>query len=152
MNKSLSSVNLNLELHVVSTFWLEYDRSSTFSLYFAQPSLSLRDQHSQPWRFTYFGVEHKFVAANFLQKYPWCLKPHFQFHLFVNWTISAFVSSRLARKYLQIVDSLQRKPCIFKVTHGVFGRLVNFSITYISLLRRSVFPDYLSVSCDYALS
>ena len=38
----LSSANLNLELHVVSTFWLESDTSGTFSLYFAQPSLKLQ--------------------------------------------------------------------------------------------------------------
>ena len=46
MNNSWRSVNLSLEFHVVSTFWLEYDTSGTFSLYFAQP----RGQHSQPWR------------------------------------------------------------------------------------------------------
>ena len=57
--------------------------------------MNLRD-HS--WRCTYFGAELTFVAANFLQKYPWCQKILFQFHLFVNWTISAFVSSRLARR------------------------------------------------------
>ena len=31
MNKSISSVNLNLELDVVSTFWFESDASGTFS-------------------------------------------------------------------------------------------------------------------------
>ena len=41
MNKSLSYVNLSLELHVVSTFWLESDTSGTFSLHFAQPSYEL---------------------------------------------------------------------------------------------------------------
>ena len=38
MNKSLSYVNLSLELHVVSTFWLGSDTSGTFSLHFAQQS------------------------------------------------------------------------------------------------------------------
>ena len=41
MNKSLSYVNLSLELHVVSTFWLGSDTSGTFSLYFAQQSHEL---------------------------------------------------------------------------------------------------------------
>ena len=36
MNKFLSYVNLSLELHVVSTFWLGSDTSGTFSLHFAQ--------------------------------------------------------------------------------------------------------------------
>ena len=36
MNKSLISVSLSLELHVVSTFCSEYDTSFTFSLYFTQ--------------------------------------------------------------------------------------------------------------------
>ena len=58
--------------------------------------MNLRDQS---WRCTYFGAELAFVAANFLRKYPWCYTIHtIQFHLFVNWTISAFVSSRLARR------------------------------------------------------
>ena len=41
MNKPLSYVNLSLELHVVSTFWLGSDTSGTFSLYFAQQSYEL---------------------------------------------------------------------------------------------------------------
>ena len=41
MSKSLSYVNLSLELHVVSTFWLGSDTSGTFSLHFAQPSYEL---------------------------------------------------------------------------------------------------------------
>ena len=41
MNKSLNYVNLSLELHVISTFWLGSDTSGTFSLNFAQPSYEL---------------------------------------------------------------------------------------------------------------
>ena len=52
--------------------------------------------------------------------------------------------------HFQIADSLQKKPCFFKVIRGVLGRLVNFSITSRFLLGRPVFPDYLSVSYDYA--
>ena len=41
MNKSLRSVNLSLELHVVSTFLLESNASDTFSWCFVQSSLKL---------------------------------------------------------------------------------------------------------------
>ena len=37
-------------------------------------------------------------SCKFCGKVSLMLEIHFQFHLFVNWTISAFVSSRLARK------------------------------------------------------
>ena len=46
MNKSLSYVNLSLELHVVSTFW-SGSGTGTFSLYLAQPSLTMRDNHHE---------------------------------------------------------------------------------------------------------
>ena len=39
MNKSLSYVNLSLELHVVSTFWLGSDTSGTFSLHLFCPAI-----------------------------------------------------------------------------------------------------------------
>ena len=39
MNKSLSYINLSLELHVVSTFWLESDTSVTFSLHLFRPAI-----------------------------------------------------------------------------------------------------------------
>ena len=57
--------------------------------------MNLRDQLR---RCTYFGAELTFAAGNFLQKYPWCYRIHFQFHLFVNWTVSVFISSTLARR------------------------------------------------------
>ena len=54
MNKSLSYVNLSLELHVVSTFWLGSDTSGTFFT-FVLPShhMNLRDQ---PWKMLIFWV------------------------------------------------------------------------------------------------
>ena len=67
MNKFLSSINLSLELHVVSTFWLESDVSGTVSFYFAQSSLKLE---RPALRYTYFGAELIVVAGTFLQKYP----------------------------------------------------------------------------------
>ena len=48
MNKSLSYVNLSLELHFASTFWLGFDTSGTFSLHFIFSShhMNLRDQNA----------------------------------------------------------------------------------------------------------
>ena len=39
-----------------------------------------------------------------------------------------------------------------KVSLGVLSRSVNFKITWTLLFRRSVFPDYLSVFCDYDIT
>ena len=47
--------------------------------------------------------------------------------------------------------SLQGKPCFLEVTPGVLGRSVNFNIIQRFLLRRPMFPDYLSVSWDYVV-
>ena len=49
MNKSSRYVNLSLELHVVSIFWLGLDTSGTFSLYFAQPLYELDQPLVQKW-------------------------------------------------------------------------------------------------------
>ena len=68
MTKSLSYVNLSLEQHVVSTFWLGSETSGTFSLYFAQSSYELERPALK--MYIYFGAELTFVAASFLQKYP----------------------------------------------------------------------------------
>ena len=79
--------------------------------------MNLRDQ--QPWRCTYFGAKLTFVAASILQKYPLCSRIHFQFHLFVNWTISAFVSPRLAQK--SSANRFQGKSCFFWSYRRCFG-------------------------------
>ena len=57
MNKSLGYVNLSLELHVVSTFWLRSDTSSTSSLHFAQPSYELEWPTLGSGRCSYLGAE-----------------------------------------------------------------------------------------------
>ena len=70
MNKSLSYVNLSLELHVASTFSLGFNTSGTISLHFAQPSYELERPALKTGRCSYVGAELTFVAANFLQKFP----------------------------------------------------------------------------------
>ena len=111
--------------------------------------MNLRDQ---PWRCTYFGAELTFVAANFLQKYPWCYTIHFQFHLVVNWTISVFISSRLARKSPKNSFIPFRESHVF--VEGLsdprcFWALNKFQHNIETSIKRPVFPDYLSVSWDY---
>ena len=49
-------------------------------------------------------------------------------------------------------DPLQSSPCFLKLIPGVLGRSVNFKKPKGFLCRRPVFPDYLSVSCDYDLT
>ena len=95
MNKSLSYVNLVWNCMLFQQFGWDLTHQILFLYILPSNQMDLR---GQPWRCTYFGAGLAFVAANFLQKYPWCYTIHFQFHLFVNWTISAFVSSRLARR------------------------------------------------------
>ena len=48
-----------------------------------------------------------------------------------------------------LADPLHCLPCFFKLILGPLGRSVNFEIPNRFLCRRPVFPDYLSVSCDY---
>ena len=151
MNKSLSYVNLNLELHVVSTFWLGSDTSGTFSLHFAQPSYELERPALKTGRCSYVGAELTFVAANFLQKSPVCYTIHFYFHLFVNWTISVFVSSRLAQNHLQTEYSILGKQCVFWSHPQCFGSLGKFQHN-IKISIKTARVSRLSVSCDYDLS
>ena len=74
-------------------------------------------------------------------------KIHFQFHFFVNWR-RLFHPEEL-ENHLQITNSLQRKPCFFKVIPGFLGHLVNFSITF--LLGQPVLSDNLCSSCNYGI-
>ena len=51
--------------------------------------------------------------------------------------------------YKQLIP-FRESHVFFKVIPGVLGRSVNFNIIQRFLLRRPVFPDYFSASCDYA--
>ena len=69
-------------------------------------------------------------------------------HRFVNWTISAFVSSRLAQNYLQAAYSLQGKRCFFwshPRCFGLLGKLqhnIKISIKTAHISRLSLSYDY----------
>ena len=147
MNKSLSYVNLSLELHVVSTFWLGSDTSGTFYLYFTQPS---------------YELERPALKMHIL----WCRTD------ICSWKLSAKVSLMLDNPFLvpslcklnhisvcfiqistkitctQLI-SFRESHVFFEVIPSVLGRSLNFNITKRFPLRRPVFSDYLSVSYDY---
>ena len=72
-HKSLCFVNLSFFLHDLSVFWLEH-------LHIYDP-----DFRYQLWRCVYFGAKLTFIAGIFLRKYPWCMKIHFQLHIFAIW-------------------------------------------------------------------
>ena len=88
-------------------------------------------------RCTYFGAELTFVAVNFLQKYSWYSTIHFQFHLLVNWTILAFVSSRLAWKSPanSLFLSLKSSPVFWVLSK--FQHNIKISIKTARVSRRS---------------
>ena len=59
-----------------------------------------------------------------------------------------FIQIRTKITYKQLI-SFRESDVFFKVIPGVLGCSVNLNIIQRFLLRRAVFPDYLSVSCDY---
>ena len=64
MNKSLIYVNLSLELHVVTTFWLGSDTSGTFSLHLFYPAIIWTWETSlRKW--SYFGTEKYIFSCKF---------------------------------------------------------------------------------------
>ena len=56
------------------------------------------------------------------------------------------ISTKISCKQL---NPLRESHVFFEVMPGVLGRSVNFNLTQRFLLRRPVFPDYLSYSCDF---
>ena len=89
MNKSLIYVNLNLELHVVSTFWLGSDTSGTFSLHFVQPSFELEIP----------ALKRLEDAHN------------------IRWCRIDICSSKLSAKYSLILDNPLLVPSLCKLKH-----------------------------------
>ena len=144
MNKSLSYVNLSLELHVISTFWLGSD---TFSLYFAQPSYELERPALKMhilWCRTGICSCKRSAKVSLTLDNPFpvsslCKLNHISI-CFIQ------ISTKITCKRL---IPFKEEPCFFEMIPGVLGHSVNFNINRF-LLRRPVFPDYLSVSCDYA--
>ena len=127
MNKSLSYVNFSLELHVVSTFWLESDTSSTFSLYFAQQLYELERPALKMYIFwcrtdicmlqtfckSILDVRQS-ISSSFLCK--------------LNYTSVCFIhiSTKITCKKL---ITFRRSHVVFEVIPRCFELLVNFNIT-----------------------
>ena len=149
MNRSLSYVNLSLELHVVSPFWLGSDTSGTFSLHFSQPSYELGET-SMTGKCSYVGAELTFLAAKISAKVSLMLYNPFL-------VPSPCKLNHISPCFIQISTKITCKQLIhfrkshvfFELIPGVLGWSLNFNITYRFLLRRAVFPDY-PFPCDYA--
>ena len=142
MNKSFSSVNLNMELHVVSTFWLESDTSGTFSFYVTQPSLKRQETPALKMHSHFFGAKLTFaaLAAGFLQNYLCFFTISFQFYPFVNRTISDtlgifslyFAKPSLKREKAALKMQIlwcRTDICSCKLSSKVFLRLERKSIS-----------------------
>ena len=69
----------------------------------------------------------------------------------MNWTISSFVSSRLAQNHRQTVYSLQGKQCFFLSHSRCFGPLGKIQHN-IKISIKTACVSRLSISCDYACS
>ena len=78
------------------------------------------------------------------------MKIHFQFHFFAIWSNSTSILLLLVWKALASNQLLKSLPSFSKLIPSVLGHLVNVKIPERFLCRRSVFSDFLSVSCDYA--
>ena len=115
-------------------------------LYFAQASLKLEKPalkiHRFWWKTDICSWKHS-------EKVSLMLDNPFQFHFFVNWSIPAYISSRIRGESLGNGWFSSEKAMFFQVILGVLGRLVNFNIRSRFLLRRPMSLDYLSVSDHY---
>ena len=105
--------------------------------------ISLRDQ---PWRFTLL-----WYRTDICSWYLLYLTIHSQLHFFVNWTISAFVSSRLARR--SPANSLfpSGKAMFFWSHPRCFGPLGKFQHN-IKISIKTARVSRLSFSCDNVMN
>ena len=129
MNKYLSYVNLKLELHVVSTFWLGSDTSGTFSLYFAQPSYEL-DTWGSSFDMSILWCRTDISSWKFSAKVSLTLKNPFPVtsRCKLNHISVCFIhiSTKITCKQL---ISFRESHVFFEVILGVLGHSVNFNIT-----------------------
>ena len=127
MNKSSSSVNLSLELHVVSTFWLESNASINFSLYFAQSSFELERPALNIHK---LWCRTDTCSWKLPVKVSLILDNPILFLCKLKHTSVYFIQKEEHENYLQIADSVHKAMFFLKkVIPGVLSRLVNFNIT-----------------------
>ena len=146
MNKSLSYANLSLELHVVSTFWLEAGISGTFSLHLFRPAIIwnweislLESAHTLAQRTNIF-------SCNFSAKVSLMLDNPFLVPSLckLNHISLCFIQISTKSAY-----SLQGKQCFFWSHPRCFGPLGKFHHN-IKISIKTARVSRLSFSCDYA--
>ena len=147
MNKSLSSVNLSLELHVASTFWLGSGTSGTFSVHLFCPAIyeferpALENGHTLVQRTEIFSgkfsVKVFLKLGNPFQVPSGCKLNH----------ISLCFIQISTKSPAKLLIPFRESTVFFEVIAVVLGCSVNFNITKISIKTASVCR--LFFSCDY---
>ena len=142
MNKSLSYVNVSLELHVVSTFWLGSDTSGTFSLHLFCPAIIWTWETRM---LILWCRELTFLTTNFLQKVSLTLDNPFLVPSLckLNHISLCFIQISTKSAY-----SLQGKQCFFWSHPRCFGPLGKFQHN-IKISIKTAHVSRLFVSCDY---
>ena len=109
--------------------------------------MNLRDQ---PWRLTLLWYRTDICSCKLSAKVSLMLDNPFPVpslcklnHISICFIL---ISTKISCKQL---NPLRESHVFFEVMPGVLGRSVNFNLTQRFLLRRPVFPDYLSYSCDF---
>ena len=149
MNRSLSYVNLSLELHVVSPFWLGSDTSGTFSLHLFCPAIyelerpALENGHTLVQRTDIFSCKFS-VKVSLMLENPFLVPSLCK----LNHISVCFIQISTKITCKQLIH-FRESHVFFELIPDVLGWSLNFNITYRFLLRRAVFPDY-PFPCDYA--
>ena len=124
------------------------DKSGTFSSYFAQSSYELERQALKMhilWCRTDICSFKLSAKVSLMLDNPFPV-PHL---CKLNHISVCFIQISTKITCKQLIP-LRESHVFFEVIPGALGRSVKSKITWRFLLRRPVFPDYLSVSCDYA--
>ena len=142
MNKSLSFVNLSLELHFVSTFWLGSNISGSYCFFTFCPALNFRDQ---PWRLTLLWYRTDICSCKLSAKVSLMLDNPFLVPSLckLNHISLCFIQISTKSAY-----SLQGKQCFFWSHPRCFGPLGKFQHN-IKIYIKTARVSRLSVSCDY---
>ena len=147
MNKPLSYVNLSFELHVVSTFWLGFDTSGTFSLCFTQQSY---EPERPALKMHILWCRTNICNSKLSAKVSLLLDNPFLVPSLCKLNHISFCSIQISAKITwKLLIPFRESHVFFEVIPSVLSRSVNSNITWRFLLRPLVFPDCLSVSCDY---
>ena len=148
MNNSLSYVNLSLELHVVSTFWLWSDTSGTFSLHLFCPAIiwtwetSLENAHSLVQRTDIF-------CCKFSAKVSLMLDNPFLIPSLCKLNHISFCFTQISTKSYAKLLMPSRESNVFFLSHPrYFGPIGKFQHN-IKISIKTARVSRLSVSCDY---